>query len=209
VSTPDKYKNALLSGPYPSPIPYIPRRGYAEYEGRQVHFRDTGKGSPLLLCHQAPCTSRQFTNVYELLSNAGIRAIGVDMPGYGESDPHPFVPCIEDYAPAIVSVLDHLGIEKSDILGHHTGAIIASEISVCFPDRINKIILNGPFLPENEDDRKKWVESAKKEIDFEYSADGSQLTKRFSWPSAACTNPKTLTRRSIEQFQGYAPYWTG
>ena len=172
-------------------------------ENQYIPRREAG------LCHQAPCTSRQFTNVYELLSRAGFRAIGVDMPGFGESDPLQSITCIEVLAPAIVAVLDHLEIEKSDILGHRTGAILASEISCRFPDRIRKVILNGPFVVEDETELKKWLDIAREEIDFEYSKDGSHLNKRFSWPSSAHTHPSILTRRTVEQFQGYAPFWTG
>ena len=108
---------AVRSGPMP--VPYVPRRGYADGPFGQVHFRDTGEGRPLVLCPQAPMTSRQFENVYKPLARRGIRAIGVDSPGFGESDPTPFVPTASDWAEAVPAVLDQLGIEKADVLGHH------------------------------------------------------------------------------------------
>ena len=95
---------ALRSGPLQ--VPYVPRRAYAEGPYGQVHFRDTGEGIPLVLCHQAPQTSKQFTNVYEPLHRRGIRAIGVDTPGFGESDPAPFVPTVEDWAAAVQRLVD-------------------------------------------------------------------------------------------------------
>ena len=88
------------------------------------------------------------------------------MPGFGESDPLQSITCIEVLAPAIVAVLDHLEIEKSDILGHRTGAILASEISCRFPDRIRKVILNGPFVVEDETELKRKLNSARNEIDL-------------------------------------------
>ena len=43
-----------------------PRRGYADGPYGQVHFQDTGgNGLPLILCHQAPITSRQYDNVFK------------------------------------------------------------------------------------------------------------------------------------------------
>ena len=65
----EQNKYALRSGALEGP--FVPRRGYAEGPYGQVHFRDTGEGIPLLLCHQAPQTSRQFTNVYEPLHRRG------------------------------------------------------------------------------------------------------------------------------------------
>ena len=213
TSTTDTYahknKYAILSGPFPSPIGYVPRRGYATHEGRQVHFRDTGKGSPLILCHQSPATSREFSSVYEYLHNAGFRAIGVDTPGFGESDPIPFVPTIEDWAPAVIAVLDHLQIEKADILGHLTGSMVATEASLRFPNRFQKLIMNSPFVLETEEERQTWLKIPHKEISFEYQADGSHLLPRFTARSAQTLHPRDITRQTVEQFQGYAPFWIG
>jgi pimeloyl-ACP methyl ester carboxylesterase len=107
------------------PVEYVPRRGYADWQYGQIHFRDTGSAAPgaastegarplpVIMCHQSPQTSKQFTNVYGPLHRRGVRAIGIDTPGFGESDPCPFVPAIEDWAAAVLAVLDHLGIPKA------------------------------------------------------------------------------------------------
>lgn len=204
-----KNKYALIAGNYPKPIGFIPRRGYANFEGRQVHYRDTGEGSPLILCHQSPATSREFTSVYELLHKAGIRAIGVDTPGFGESDPIPHVPTIEDWAPAVIAVLDHLGIEKTDILGHLTGCMIATEATIRFPDRFRRLIMNSPFLLQTEEERETWLNIPRQELAFEHKVDGSHLLRRFAAPSAAMMHPSAITRQTVEHYQGYAPFWTG
>ena len=122
------------------------RKGYADGPDGQVHYRDTGAGTPLLLLHQTPCHLGMFDAAYPLLARHGIRAIGVDTPGYGQSDPTKAVPTIAAYARAVAAVLDHLGLPSSDVLGHHTGASIAAELAVTEPGRIRRVILNGPPL---------------------------------------------------------------
>ena len=142
-----------------------PRRGYADGPFGQVHFQDTGgDGLPLVLCHQAPITSRQFDTVYPLLAAEGIRAIGIDTPGFGLSDEPDHVPTVEEYATAIPAVLDQLNIAKTNIVGHHTGALIATEVSLQFPDRVNNLILNGPspFTPEEVIQWNKFVDEFEK-----------------------------------------------
>ncbi len=53
-----------------------PHRGYTDGPFGQIHYQDTGgDGEPLILCHQAPITSRQFDLVYPLLAAAGIYAL--------------------------------------------------------------------------------------------------------------------------------------
>ncbi|WP_446830172.1 alpha/beta fold hydrolase [Candidatus Foliamicus sp.] len=205
---------AVRSGPMP--MPYVPRRGYADGPFGQVHFRDTGgDGRPLILCPQAPMTSRQFENVYQPLASRGIRAIGVDSPGFGESDPTPFVPTASDWAEAVPAVLDHLNIEQADVLGHHTGSMVATEVALLFPERVNKLIVNGP-LPVTEEERRTFLEFVEeREINFVYEADGSHMQDAFASryrmyaEAGTSPDPKTITRYVVERFQGYAPFWTG
>ncbi|MCL4720725.1 MAG: alpha/beta hydrolase [Gammaproteobacteria bacterium] len=126
------------------------RKGYADGPDGQVHYRDTGRGRPLLLLHQTPCHLGMFDAAWPLLAAAGIRAIGVDTPGYGQSAPPAGVPTIGHYARAALAVLDHLGIGAADVLGHHTGAATAAELAVRAPARVRCVILNGPplFTPD-------------------------------------------------------------
>jgi pimeloyl-ACP methyl ester carboxylesterase len=201
---------ALRSGPLETA--YLPRRGYADGPYGQVHFRDTGEGTPLVLFHQAPQSSRQFTNVYEPLHRRGIRAIGIDLPGFGESDPASFVPTVEDWAAVLPAVLDHLGIEKADVAGHHTGAMVATEAALQFPDRVRKVILNGPFPMDEERRQGLLTGMGKAEVEFEYQADGSHLTASFEIRNELFgegADPETINRYVIDKFQGYAPFWTG
>lgn len=194
------------------PTPFVPQRGYANGPYGQVHFRDTGSGIPLVLCHQAPQTSRQFTNVYEPLKRRGIRAIGIDTPGFGESDPTSFVPTVEDWAAVVPAVLDHLGIQQADVLGHHTGAMVATEVALQFPSRVRRLIINGP-MPMSEASRIEYLDgNEEREIGFVYQADGSHLQASFATRYRMYgegADPKTITRYTAEKFQGYAPFWTG
>lgn len=189
-----------------------PRRAYADGPYGQLHFHDTGTGHPLVLLHQAPVSARQFDPVYARLAALRVRAIGVDMPGFGMSDPTPFVPRVEDYAKAIPAVLDHLGLARADVLGHHTGALVATEVALQFPARVDRLILNGP-LPLTEAERAagmEWV--TRDEIGFTHQADGSHLVKLFGirYGMAAGTVPAaTVTRYVVETLMGYGPYWYG
>jgi pimeloyl-ACP methyl ester carboxylesterase len=188
------------------------RRGYADGPYGQVHFHEAGSGAPLLMLHQAPVSARQFEAVYPRLAARGVRAIGVDMPGFGGSDPTPFVPGVEDYARAIPAVLDHLGLATADIVGHHTGALVATEVALQFPQRIRRLILNGP-LPLEDAERAQWLDWVRREeIPFEAVADGSHMLKLFNvrGAMAAGTVPQgTVTRYVVETLSGLAPFWYG
>lgn len=122
------------------------RRGYADGPFGQIHYWDGGKGKPLVLLHQAIMTANEFDNVFEPLLERGIRPIALDLPGFGLSDPTPFVPGVPDYATIVPPVLDALGIGRAAVGGHHTGALVSNEVANQFPDRIAAAILGGPLL---------------------------------------------------------------
>jgi pimeloyl-ACP methyl ester carboxylesterase len=189
------------------------RRGYADGPYGLVHYYDNGaKGLPLLLIHQAPMSARQFDAVYEPLGSRGIRAIGVDMPGFGMSDPTPFVPKVEDWAKAIVPVLDALQIPVADVLGHHTGSLLATELALQYPKRFRRLVLNGPFPITAEERAQRLVRLQATEIDFEYRADGTHLSENFARRYAFYgpgADAKRITRMTVEQFQGFGPFWYG
>ena len=189
------------------------QRGYADGPFGQVHYTDTAtEGPALVLCHQAPMTLRQFDSVYPLLAEHGIRAIGIDTPGFGLSDAPDFVPSIEDYAKAVPPVLDQLGIAAAVMLGHHTGALVVTEVALQFPDRVRRLILNGP-VPLEAAERQAFVQMVEdKEKGFEHRPDGTHLSElyagRFEWAEEG-TDPALVTRYVVEQLQGFGPFWYG
>jgi len=189
------------------------KRGYVDGPFGLLHYYDTGgAGRPLLLFHQAPMSARQFDFVYQPLAARGIRAIGVDMPGFGMSDPTPFVPKIEDWARIAPPLLDQLALNQADLLGHHTGGLLATDIALQFPDRVGSVIINGPF-PITEEERQQRLQRLQvSEVDFVYKTDGSHLSESFRRRfemSAPGTDPKLTTRVVVERFQGFGPFWYG
>ena len=191
-----------------------PRRGYADGPFGQIHFQDTGgDGLPLILSHQSPLTSRQFDNVFKGLAAAGFRAVAIDTPGFGYSDVTDFIPRIEDYAKVVPAVMDHLGIRQADMLGHHTGAMIVTEVAIQFPSRVRKLIMNGPG-PFSEEERRFFMEDIveKKEKSFAHNPDGTHLTtlyqNRMKWMDPE-KDTELVTRYIVEQLQGLGPFWYG
>ena len=190
------------------------RRGYADGAFGQIHFQDTAnEGIPLILCPQAPMTSRQFDRVYGLLAAAGIRAIGIDTPGFGMSDPPPGPPSISDYATSIPAVLDHLGIRHANLCGHHTGAKIITEAALSYPERAARLILSGP-APMTRAEQQEFIETILAgEKAFAPKADGSHLSqlfvKRLPWIKDHPDGLALCTNYTIQNLMGLGPFWYG
>jgi len=187
-------------------------RGYCAGPFGQIHYHDTGRGIPLVLCPQAPMSARQFERVFDALAARGLRAIGIDTPGFGMSDPPPHVPTIADYARAVPAVLDALGLARAHILGHHTGALIATEAALSQPGRIAALIMNGP-LPTTPEERVQfmtWVETF--ERPFTGRPDGSHIAEwwqRRSGFAAPDSDWNLMTRYVCEPLVAPGPFWYG
>ncbi|MEE8307034.1 MAG: alpha/beta hydrolase [Gammaproteobacteria bacterium] len=159
-----------------------PRRSYIDGPFGQLHLSTMGEGIPLILSHQSPTSSDMFRAGYEFLAAAGIKAIGVDTPGYGNSDVPDPRPSVNDYAKMFAPVLSHFDLHAANFLGHHTGAANVTEFAYHNPTHVTKLILNGPplFTAEYRAER-----LAKLSGPAPIEADGSHLSKRFQGRVAA------------------------
>lgn len=119
-------------------------RGYCDGPFGQIHFRTSGLGAPIILCHGAGRTSHGYYAVLPRLAEAGFCAIAFDTPGAGLSDPAPHEPSIEELSTAIDAIECHLGVSSAFIAGHHTGGNMASAFAARRPDGAKALAISGP-----------------------------------------------------------------
>jgi pimeloyl-ACP methyl ester carboxylesterase len=186
--------------------------GYAPGPFGQVHFQCWGSGAPLLLCHQSPSSSEQFSALYPLLAERGLCAIGVDTPGFGMSSTPDHPPTIEEYADSVAAVLDHLGLARADILGQHTGSMIAMEATIRHPARFRRLILNTP-TPFNAQERAEWsARITPRQKNWQFKADGSHLVdlwERRCAASGAWTLLPVMHREVVQMLRAGNTLWYG
>jgi len=118
--------------------------------GRRIHaIERIGDGTPLVLLHGSGPTALQFLPLLERLTD--VRAIAVDRPGFGLSDP--IEPPSEDYREAAVDsvnlILDGMGLTETALLGNSAGGTCALWYALAHPDRVTRLVLLGapPLLP--------------------------------------------------------------
>ena len=124
-------------------------KGYVTTPLGQIHYRDVGsKHAPVtfLLLHQTWLSIIQFADAQNELVAMGYRAIALDMPGHGLSDPPLHQPTIAEIATNVSFVLDALAVGKVVVVGHHSGAAIAAKLAAHYPGQVRAAILHGSPL---------------------------------------------------------------
>ena len=126
------------------------RRAFADLSVGQVHYAACGDPTApaVLLLHQSPRSWTEYRAVLPLIG-ARRRAIAMDTAGFGDSADGGVPASIEQWARVACELLDALGIEKVDAVGHHTGGVIALELAAAFPQRVRSLVLSStPYTDE-------------------------------------------------------------
>jgi pimeloyl-ACP methyl ester carboxylesterase len=114
----------------------------------EIAFLDEGEGEPIVLVHgfasnkEVNWVSPSWTTT---LLDAGRRVIALDNRGHGEStklyDPAEYHTAL--MAEDVRALLDHLRIERADIMGYSMGARISAFLALHHPQRMRSLILGG------------------------------------------------------------------
>lgn len=111
----------------------------------QLHYLEKGKGEPLILLHGNGEDGTYFTNQMEYFSKL-YRVLAIDTRGHGKS-PRGIAPfTIRQFAKDLHDFMDKMAIEKANILGFSDGGNIALVFAINYPERVNRLILNGANL---------------------------------------------------------------
>lgn len=106
-----------------------------------LHFEEAGSGTPVLLIHGFPFTSRMWKPQLGSLATSG-HLLAPDLPGFGESPAEPPPHSVEQYAEDCLSVLDALNILEPLVVGGLSmGGYIALAIARLFPERLRGLML--------------------------------------------------------------------
>lgn len=131
------------------------RRGFADTRGGQIHYATCGTGKAVLFLHQTPRSWDEYREVLPIVGKK-YQAIAMDTIGFGDSY-RPDIPCsIESYARGVIDFLDAMCIDRTSVVGHHTGGVIAIEVAASYPRRVDKLVLSStPYLDAEERERRK------------------------------------------------------
>jgi pimeloyl-ACP methyl ester carboxylesterase len=116
--------------------------------GVDIAFLDSGEGDPIVLVHGF-ASNKEINWVgpgwVTTLTRAGRRVIALDNRGHGASaklyDPAAYHSAV--MAEDVRALLDHLGLQRADVMGYSMGARIAAFLALAHPDKVRSAVLGG------------------------------------------------------------------
>lgn len=122
------------------------RRAYIDVPEGQLHFRWAGTGpQTVLLLHMSGSSSEEYETVGDLLAARGLRAIALDLLGFGGSDAPPRYYSLSDHAATVLSFLDAMKLSQVYLYGNLATANLIVHLGVDHPDRVAGLMLAHPL----------------------------------------------------------------
>jgi pimeloyl-ACP methyl ester carboxylesterase len=130
-----------------------------DVNGITMHYEEMGdpNGPPVILLHGFPEFWYSWRHQMPALAAAGYRVIAPDQRGYNRTTKKgPYG--VETLTRDIRALQEALGLERTDIVGHDWGAVVAWAFPSYYPQHTRKlVILNGPHPEAYKDACRKGI----------------------------------------------------
>jgi non-heme chloroperoxidase len=118
----------------------------------QLGWREWGRGDVTVVFIHGNLASKDWIELAAPLFPSGLRVIGIDWRGCGDSDrPKPTVDytnyTMQQHAEDMLAALDTLGIGYCHLATHSTGGIIAARMLLMQPRRFGRVFALDPVTP--------------------------------------------------------------
>lgn len=121
------------------------------YKNTSISFTDSGKGTAVVLLHGFLENKKMWQHFVPELSTKN-RIITIDLLGHGNTDCMGYVHTMENNAGVVSTVLQHLKIRKSVIIGHSMGGYVGLAFAEMYPDNVKALVLlNSTSRADNEE----------------------------------------------------------
>ncbi|RLA21332.1 MAG: 2-hydroxy-6-oxo-2,4-heptadienoate hydrolase [Gammaproteobacteria bacterium] len=112
----------------------------------KTNYHDQGEGEPVFLIHGSGPGVTAWANwrlvIPELAKD--FRVVAPDMAGFGYTERLPNDDYnMENWVNHAISLMDALGIERTNLVGNSFGGALALALAIKHPERVNKLLLMG------------------------------------------------------------------
>jgi pimeloyl-ACP methyl ester carboxylesterase len=113
--------------------------GYADVNGINLYYETHGAGRPLVLLHGGLGSGEMFGPAMALLAEHH-QVIAPDLQGHGRTADIDRPIDIQLMADDIAALIDHLGLDKPDVVGYSLGGGVALQVALKYADKIRRLV---------------------------------------------------------------------
>jgi pimeloyl-ACP methyl ester carboxylesterase len=118
---------------------------YAEVNGINLYYETHGSGRPLILLHGGLGSGEMFGPVLPALAERH-QVIAVDLQGHGRTADIDRPIDIRLMADDIAALIDHLGLDRPDLVGYSLGGGVALQTAVKYPAKVGRLVAASVYL---------------------------------------------------------------
>jgi pimeloyl-ACP methyl ester carboxylesterase len=112
---------------------------YAEVNGINLYYETHGTGRPMILLHGGLMSGEMFGPILPSLAERH-QVITIDLQGHGRTADIDRPIDIRLMADDIAALIDHLGLEKPDVVGYSLGGGVALLTAMKYPEKVGKLV---------------------------------------------------------------------
>lgn len=121
----------------------------------KLHYKEIGSGTPVVLIHAFPLSSKMWKAQAEHLSRNNFRVILPDLPGFGETNSKSEQFSIEEMAHQILELIESLNLEKAIIGGLSMGGYVLFNLFRIAPEKCAALMFcDTTYLADTDEKRK-------------------------------------------------------
>ena len=113
---------------------------YAEVNGINLYYETHGAGRPLILLHGGLGSGAMFGPILPTLAERS-QVITVDLQGHGRTADIDRPIDVWLMAGDIAALIDHLGLDKPDVVGYSLGGGVALQTAAQYPAKVRRLVV--------------------------------------------------------------------
>ncbi|GAB5467021.1 MAG: alpha/beta hydrolase [Rhodospirillales bacterium] len=169
-------------------------RRFRRSDSVALNYRDEGSGPPRLFIHGVGSSLGAWDGVIAALPPEG-RYLRFDLRGHGASARTAGPYALQDFVDDAVALLDHLGIDKTLLVGFSLGGLIAQAIALAHPERLTGLCLVSTVAGRSAEETARVVERARTLAREGAEAHLSQAVERWFSDAFRAAHPEVLEAR--------------
>jgi pimeloyl-ACP methyl ester carboxylesterase len=121
---------------------------YADVNGINLYYETHGAGRPMILLHGGLGSGEMFGPILPTLADHH-QVIVVDLQGHGRTGDIDRPLDVRLMADDIAALVDHLGLQKPDVVGYSLGGGVAFQVAIKYPEKVGRLVSASANIRRN------------------------------------------------------------